>query len=245
MRSSIAEQERPRQRRRVDEVLPDGPAVFDIPPPQTPFPPTSSTLDTTGSTCSTASAPSGGPLYLEAAPIVHPPQVNAEFGSDLCLLMIACNIAWWVVEHPYFLAFFRKWVPGVIVPGRQQLSGRILNEEADKVMASVRSRVQGKHATGACDGWKNVKRDALIASTANVEGEAILLNVSDISGEPKTAETLLDIVVKEIKYMVETLLLVVVAWCTDASGESAKMRRLLVRKYPWLVVLDCWGHQVR
>ena len=72
-----------------------------------------------------------------------------------------------------------------------------------------------------------------------------MLNVSDISGEPKTAETLLDIVVKEIKYMVETLLLVVVAWCTDASGESAKMRRLLVRKYPWLVVLDCWGHQVR
>ncbi|KIK76263.1 hypothetical protein PAXRUDRAFT_110784, partial [Paxillus rubicundulus Ve08.2h10] len=36
----------------------------------------------------------------------------------------------------------------------------------------------------------------------------------------------------------------IVAWCTDASGESAKMRCLLVQKMPHLVVVDCWAHQI-
>lgn len=38
---------------------------------------------------------------------------------------------------------------------------------------------------------------------------------------------------------------VVVAIVTDASGESRKARRLFVKKYPWVIVLDCYAHQVR
>ncbi|TRM56789.1 ribonuclease H-like domain-containing protein [Schizophyllum amplum] len=105
--------------------------------------------------------------------------------------------------------------------------------------------MQNKYATGACDGWKNVRKDSLIGSTANVEGNPVLLNVNDISSRPKTAETLLEIVESEIEYILNVLQAILVAWCTDASGESAKMRRLLVRRYPWLVVLDCWAHQVQ
>lgn len=48
----------------------------------------------------------------------------------------------------------------------------------------------------------------------------------------------------EIKYVL-SLGIILVAWCTDASGESAKMRRLLRQKIPWIVVVDCWAHQVR
>lgn len=81
--------------------------------------------------------------------------------------------------------------------------------------------MQNKYATGACDGL-----------------QPVLLNVNDISSRPKTAETLLEIVESEIEYILNVLQAILVAWCTDASGESAKMRRLLVRRYPWLVVLD-------
>lgn len=59
----------------------------------------------------------------------------------------------------------------------------------------------------------------------------------------KTAETLLDIVLWEIEYVTKVLFVLLVAWCTDASGESAKMRHLLREKYAWIVVLDCWAHQ--
>jgi len=37
---------------------------------------------------------------------------------------------------------------------------------------------------------------------------------------------------------------VVIAIVTDASGECRKARRLLGLKYPNIVVLDCYGHQV-
>lgn len=72
-----------------------------------------------------------------------------------------------------------------------------------------------------------------------------LINSVDTSRQSKDANSLLRLMLDEIKYAIEVLKLVVVAWCTDASGESAKMRRLLVKKFPWIVVLDCWAHQVR
>jgi hypothetical protein len=37
---------------------------------------------------------------------------------------------------------------------------------------------------------------------------------------------------------------VVIALVTDASGESRKARRLFGEKYPWIIVLDCYAHQV-
>lgn len=36
----------------------------------------------------------------------------------------------------------------------------------------------------------------------------------------------------------------IVAWCSDAGGDAAKMRRDLVELCPWIIVLDCWAHQV-
>jgi hypothetical protein len=37
---------------------------------------------------------------------------------------------------------------------------------------------------------------------------------------------------------------VVIALVTDASGESRKARQLFGEKYPWIIVLDCYAHQV-
>jgi hypothetical protein len=37
---------------------------------------------------------------------------------------------------------------------------------------------------------------------------------------------------------------VVVGLVTDASGEARKARRLFARKFPFLIVLDCYSHQV-
>ncbi|THU86616.1 hypothetical protein K435DRAFT_868115 [Dendrothele bispora CBS 962.96] len=77
----------------------------------------------------------------------------------------------------------------------------------------------------------------------NMEYQPHLLNVTDISSKLKTAESLLDIVLKEIKHVQNVLMVFLVAWCTDCSGESAKMRRLLCGVFPWIIVLDCWAHQ--
>lgn len=60
----------------------------------------------------------------------------------------------------------------------------------------------------------------------------------------KNAENLLDFVANEVQYCIDILGTSVVAWCTDASGESKKMRRLLGERCPWMITVDCWAHQV-
>jgi hypothetical protein len=94
---------------------------------------------------------------------------QAEWMADMCRLMIACNIAWWAVENPYWRYFFAKWVPDGLMPGRKQLSSRILDEEAEKVVNGMKLKLKGKHATGSCDGWKNIAKTSLIGSMINVE----------------------------------------------------------------------------
>ncbi|KAF5386718.1 hypothetical protein D9615_002122 [Tricholomella constricta] len=84
----------------------------------------------------------------------------------------------------------------------------------------------------------------LIASTMNMEYKPYLLNVANISAFHKTVENLLEIVLQEIKYATEILKIIVVAWCTDTSGKSAKMRHQLKLKMPWIITLDCWCHQI-
>ncbi|PCH39629.1 hypothetical protein WOLCODRAFT_85990, partial [Wolfiporia cocos MD-104 SS10] len=122
--------------------------------------------------------------------------------------------------------------------------GRILKEEAEKVLEDMRRKVNAKFATGQTDGWKNIAKSLLIGSIVNVEFAPWLLNIFDISATVKSAENLLALVISEIKYCMEVLHTVIVTWCTDASGESRKMRRLLQQKFPWIITVDCWAHQI-
>lgn len=72
-----------------------------------------------------------------------------------------------------------------------------------------------------------------------------LLNVFDITAVAKTARNLFEIVLAEVEYCTQYLSAVVVAYCTDAAGEAKAMRELLRARFPWIVTVDCWAHQVR
>ncbi|THU88732.1 hypothetical protein K435DRAFT_555492, partial [Dendrothele bispora CBS 962.96] len=165
------------------------------------------------------------------------------FHTDMCWLMVSGLVAWHAVENPFWQYFFSKWVPGSVLPSRGVLSGRILDEEVEKAEAKTRLNTANRYGTGQCDGWKNVAKNSLITAMINVEYRPYLLGVTDVSSLPKTAKTLLEIVEHEMKTICQAFGVILVTWCTDCGGDAAKMRRLLVRKYPWIVVLDCWAHQ--
>ncbi|KAI0323733.1 hypothetical protein GY45DRAFT_1231868, partial [Cubamyces sp. BRFM 1775] len=166
-----------------------------------------------------------------------------EFEADLCRFFIACNLGWAAVEEPYFRVFFNRWVPGASLPSRRTLAGRILDEEAERVTKHMKDMVHGRYATGQCDGWKNINRESLVASTVNVEYRPWLLNVFDMSAIAKTAQNLLEIVVEEVKYCMNYLSTIVVGYCTDAAGDARAMREMLRQHFPWLITVDCWAHQ--
>ncbi|EIW73939.1 hypothetical protein CONPUDRAFT_78412 [Coniophora puteana RWD-64-598 SS2] len=70
------------------------------------------------------------------------------------------------------------------------------------------------------------------------------IQVSDISKERKTADNFLRILEEVIKNVNESWVSQVIAVVTDASGESRKARQLLGIKFPSMIVLDCYAHQI-
>jgi hypothetical protein len=68
--------------------------------------------------------------------------------------------------------------------------------------------------------------------------------VDDASEERKTAENLIKHLESVIVELREKWGVILVAIVTDASGKCRKARRILAQKYPWLIVLDCYAHQV-
>ncbi|TRM56788.1 hypothetical protein BD626DRAFT_517773 [Schizophyllum amplum] len=120
--SNTTSQEPPTQRRRLDAPSTTPSAVQTTALPGTLGDPSPAPSVVSASTAAVGGHPNTSPFYGEVAPIVRPPHVNAEFASDLCRLMMACNIAWWAVEIPYFRVFARKWMPGLVIPSRQQMA---------------------------------------------------------------------------------------------------------------------------
>jgi uncharacterized protein with PIN domain len=70
------------------------------------------------------------------------------------------------------------------------------------------------------------------------------VRVHDASLERKTAENFLRELEKTVDIVQNEWGSPVIAVVTDASGECRKARREFGRKYPWIVVLDCYAHQV-
>ncbi len=99
-------------------------------------------------------------------------QLQDEFSSDLCKLFIATNTPWVAAENPSFHRFIHKWVgSNIVVQDRRILSGRVLDKEVERVEVEVKAKVQGKMATGQCDGWKNVAKSSVVSTLMSVENE--------------------------------------------------------------------------
>ena len=71
------------------------------------------------------------------------------------------------------------------------------------------------------------------------------MRVHDASNERKTADNLFKLMVEVIEELRSEWNVNVVAFTTDASGESRKARKMLLAHFPYLVCPDCFAHQVR
>lgn len=92
-----------------------------------------------------------------------------RFESDLCKLWVANGWAWNGVIQPQTRIFFRDWVPGAKLPDRHKLSGPILRSEVEASNSAMHDDIKGRIAIGMSDGWKNIKRDSLLATMLSVD----------------------------------------------------------------------------
>jgi len=71
------------------------------------------------------------------------------------------------------------------------------------------------------------------------------VKVHDASNERKTAINLFKLMVEVMGRLQSHWKVVVVAFTTDASGESRLARKMLLARFPHLVCPDCFAHQVQ
>ena len=94
-----------------------------------------------------------------------------EFNEDLCKFLIANKVSWNTANNPETRLFFKKWIPGAVVPDRRTLSGPILDREAEKVEEKLKEKLKGKLGTYVTDGWKNKAKQSIVAGMVNVRSE--------------------------------------------------------------------------
>lgn len=70
------------------------------------------------------------------------------------------------------------------------------------------------------------------------------VRVHDLSAQHKTAENHLKLVLSDIDKTEKEHNVRVIAWVSDAGGDSRAMRVRLHRLRPQILVFDCWAHQV-
>ncbi|KDN33692.1 hypothetical protein RSAG8_13216, partial [Rhizoctonia solani AG-8 WAC10335] len=121
-----------------------------------------------------------------------------RFESDLCRLWVALGIPWHGINHPQAHIFFHNWRPDAKVPDRHKLSGPILQREVESAREAMHKAVNGQIAIGMSDGWKNIRRNSLLASLLSVNYTTYTVNVHDLSAERKTAENHLKVVLSDI-----------------------------------------------
>ncbi|THH07907.1 hypothetical protein EW145_g3063 [Phellinidium pouzarii] len=164
------------------------------------------------------------------------------------MLLNAFTSAGWAhhgIEDPDVRAFFHEFIPSAQNPWRKTLGGSILDRMIIKAEGEAKEHVKGKYATMQCDGWKDVSKKHLLAFMFTADRKARITNVHDNSAQRKSAEKLKTLMDSELDYMTKVLLLLVIGICGDASGDERAARLQMLAKYPYLLIADCWAHQIQ
>lgn len=189
------------------------------------------------------------------------PSKQKRFEACLVRLTASAGLPFSWVDNPEWIDFCGEFLPYAKSPSRKTLTRRLLPTLVAEFRAGAQAATKGHEATLQCDGWTGTNSHHLLAFMITSNGKVFELalnifrkpliskqiytvKVADTSEERKTADELLKHLEAAIKEVESQWGATVVAVVTDASGECRKARRILKERYPWMVVLDCYAHQV-
>ncbi|CAB4419113.1 unnamed protein product [Rhizophagus irregularis] len=165
----------------------------------------------------------------------------------LFLRMIVSNgLPFTFLENEDTQAVFNFILPGLSLPNRKAISGRVLKKCANTLKKNItdiaKKDIDGVTAT--FDGWTNVKAEHIwevVLLTS--QGQSLIWGAHDISGEFSRTEN----VIQHIKnLMLETNNegINIKAFISDSAGEYTAARKQLRREYLNKVFLPCMAHQM-
>ncbi|KAI0364093.1 hypothetical protein BV20DRAFT_956971 [Pilatotrama ljubarskyi] len=170
---------------------------------------------------------------------------QSRFESLVTRLTASANFSLSWVENPVWLTICDEFMPSAKPPTRRVLTSCLLPSEVRFYRAQAIARTAGAEATLQGDGWTGINNHHLIAFMITAKRKVHTVQVIDSSNERKTADRFLQHIEKTLQRIREDWQVDVTAFTSDASGELQAARIALLAKYPYLIVLDYYAHQVR
>ncbi|KAI5898768.1 uncharacterized protein SCHCODRAFT_02173469 [Schizophyllum commune H4-8] len=193
-----------------------------------------------------APAPAPPPLFdPKKFMVMFSPKEQEMFEEWIVDLTASCGFQLSWVDNPVWIRGLAMFLPGARNPSRHQLVRSLLPAAIDRVHKRMRAETQGKSGTLQEDGWTGVDGRYLLAFMITVDGKVYTVRVHDGTSEPRSAEHLAELLEAAVKECKEKYGVDVIAICTDASGESRKARSILAKRFPGLVLPDCYAHQIQ
>lgn len=93
------------------------------------------------------------------------------------------------------------------------------------------------------DGWKNIAKTLVITSMLVVNHRPYLLHTHNMTGRPKTGDTLWAIVLEDREYAQTMFDVEIIEYCSDNGPDGKKAQLLNCEQTPKIIDSVCWAHQ--
>lgn len=169
---------------------------------------------------------------------------KAELDEQVAKMVFATNSAFRIVDHPEFVKMIEMLRPGYTPPSRKEVGDKHLPQVYEKEVNKCADVLKGKTVCLGLDGWSNVHNEPIICATVTTDsGQVYLVDTVDTSGEPHTAEYLVNVATTSMEKARNNFGCQVGSIVTDNAANVAAMRRKLEEKDDTdLVTYGCSAH---
>lgn len=145
------------------------------------------------------------------------------------------------IHNPHFVEFVRMLRNTYTLPTMHELRGKHLDQLFSNAQMRTEDAIKAaKHVTLVCDGWSNVRRDAIVGFVVCTPSPAFLYSV-DTGTEKHDGEYIAKLMGDAIEKIGPAKVLFVV---TDNASAMKKAWRILETRFKHVTALGCAAHGV-
>jgi hypothetical protein len=169
---------------------------------------------------------------------------RGELDRDVARMVYATNSPFRLVENRHFINLVKDLRPGYQPPSRKDIGGKYLDVIYTEEREKARKNLEGELVCLALDGWSNIHNEPIVCATVTTcLGDIYLVDTTDTSGHPHTAEYLYDIAKQTIENTHNDFGCIICSIVTDNAANVAKMREFLKERLGFnMIAYGCTPH---
>lgn len=168
---------------------------------------------------------------------------SKEIDNVLVKAFVCCNLAFSIIENPFFIELIKTLCNGYNIPTRRRLATELLERETIRVNLKVEKILQdSSNLTLAIDGWTSLTGRSywnfVILTSMRQE---YLYKICDLTEEKHTGQLLAEEILKVISSIGTNKFVAII---TDNGSNVTLARKLITNQFPKIFNIRCVAHCV-